>query len=274
MAICGNKVYEWSNFNNPQERMSNITQVGVGKANRYALSDDGRLLFWSDDPHSIKELMGNVLSFSAGHSGLLIIRNDFSLWKLETKNLLGFGEAVPDLSSHIANNVLSAKVGDSADYFITREGSLFVKGRAHRGQYGDGRLTSTENFVQTASGVADVVAHTGHALILKQDGAVLGTGGNIYGPLGNHGYGNKAVEWGLILNGASAIATGSSHSLAVKPDRSLWIWGRNEGLEPRLVMSKVDAVAAGNSSTLVLGSEALWQWDTGGKPKMIMKCLN
>ena len=99
-----------------------------------------------------------------------------------------------------------------------------------------------------------------------------GTGGNIYGPLSSHGYGDKAIQWGFIADEVSAIATGSSHSLAIRRDNSLWIWGRNEGLTPKQVMTEVIAVAAGNHSTIALSKGILWQWDTGAKPKTIMKC--
>lgn len=147
-----------------------------------------------------------------------------------------------------------------------------MQGLAHRGQYGDGKLTETEHYVQTSDRVIQVVLHTGHALILKRNGDVLGTGGNIYGPLGSHGYGDKASLWGIITQGASAIATGSSDSVAIKHDRSLWIWGRNYGLNPKQVMTDVKAVAAGNNGTIALSRGALWQWSRGEKPKMIMKC--
>lgn len=272
LAVCDNKVYEWNDFDKPQESIAGIRQVGVGKRNRYALTRTNTLLAWGDDPTSTIVLMDDVKSFFAGRSGLFVIRNDDSLWKIETKGLFGFGEEISKKSSLIANNVLTASIGDSANYYVADDGALFVKGLAHRGQYGDGKLTSTENFIQTSEDVVQVKSHTGHALVLKQDGGVWGTGGNIYGPLGSHGYGDKAIHWGLILEGAIAIATGSSHSLAIKPDGSLWVWGRNQGLNPRQIMSDVTAVAAGNKSTIALSKGVLWQWDTGTKPTIIMNC--
>ena len=272
LAICNNTVYEWRNFDTPRESMAGVKQVGIGKNNRYALTEDGRLLVWNDDSTITSTLMDDVKSFYAGRSGLLVIRNNDSLWGIETKSLFGFGEQNFSEPSQIALGTLTAAVGDSANYYVTLKGALFVQGLAHRGQYGDGKLTSVENYIQTSEDVIQVVSHTGHALLLKQDGGLWGTGGNIYGPLGSHGYGDKATRWGLIIEGVSSIATGSSHSLAIKRDTSLWIWGRNEGLEPRQVMTEVTAVAAGNNSTIALSKGALWQWDTGTKPKMIMKC--
>lgn len=272
LAICGNTVYEWRKFDTPQESMAGVKQVGIGKNNRYALTQEDKLLGWNDDTSDTTTLMDDVKSFYAGRSGLLVIRNDDSLWGVETKSLFGFGEGDFSEPSQIVRSTLTAAVGDSANYYVTLEGALFVQGLAHRGQYGDGKLASTEHYSQTTNDVIQVVSHTGHALLLKQNGGVWGTGGNIYGPLGSHGYGDKATRWGLIIEGVSSIATGSSHSLAIKRDNSLWIWGHNEGLEPRQVMTEVTAVAAGNSSTIALSKGVLWQWDTGTKPKMIMKC--
>ncbi len=274
LALCGDSVFEWNDSDAPVKRMSGIRQVGVGKSNSYALTEKGELLTWSDNPDKSRVLTDQVSSFYTGRSGLFAIREDSSLWQFDTKSLFGFGEDIAGEPRKIAANILTASVGDSANYYVTRERELFVYGRAHRGQYGDGKLTSSEHYVQTASDVIQVVSHTGHALILKQDGTVWGTGGNIYGPLGSHGYGDKAIEWGLIVDKADAIATGSSHSLAIKRDGSLWIWGRHEGLDPKQIMNTASAVAAGNSSTIALSKETLWQWSTGSRPKAIMKCEN
>lgn len=272
MAICNGNAYEWSDANTPRESIAGVTQVGVGRNNRYALTLDGRLLAWRSDPSQSELVMDDVKSFHAGRSGLLVVLNDDSLWHVETQSLLGFGEAVSAEPSAVATDVGTAAVGDSANYYVTRKGDLFVKGLAHRGQYGDGKLTASETWQHTFSKVVQVSAHTGHALLLKKDGGVWGTGGNIYGPLGDHGFGDKAISWGLIFEGAKAIATGSSHSLAIKTDNSLWIWGRNEGLEPRQVMPDVTAVAAGNSDTVALSRGYLWQWETGKRPRRIMQC--
>ena len=74
-----------------------------------------------------------------------------------------------------------------------------AKGNAHRGQYGDGRLQPTTEFVRTAYNAVDVKSHTGHAIYLSRNGDVFGTGGNIYGPLSSYGIGDKAISWGKIF---------------------------------------------------------------------------
>lgn len=272
LAICGDKVYEWSDSDTPQQKMTGVKQVGVGKDRRYGLTHEGNLIHWSKNSPEVSMLMDDVKTFHAGRSGVFVIRNNDSLWKFKAESLFGIEEKISDTPTPIDDEILTAAIGDSANYYVSKNGALFVLGKAHRGQYGDGKLTSTERFTQTSDDVVQVVSHTGHALLLKNNGSVWGTGGNIYGPLGSHGYGDKAIRWGIIFEGASAIATGSSHSHAIKPDGSLWIWGREEGLEPKKVMTNVTSVAAGNSSTIAISNDALWQWDTGDKPKVIMKC--
>ncbi|HEH9402132.1 TPA: hypothetical protein SIA35_004249 [Aeromonas sobria] len=271
LAICGKSVYEWQGFDSPQKSFSNIKQVGVGNKIRYALTNEKSLIFWRDNSKNKSVLMEGVEKFYAGESGVFAIRNDNSLWYIETDEVF-FGKRSHKNASLVASNVTTASIGDSANYYVTSDGALFVQGLAHRGQYGDGKLTSTENYIQTAEDVYQVVAHTGHALLLKHDGSVWGTGGNIYGPLGHHGYGDKAIQWGIVLEGVRAIATGSSHSLAIKRDGSLLIWGQNEGLKPKEIMSDVVAVAAGSRSSIAISQNALWQWNTGSQPAKIMTC--
>lgn len=271
MAVCNGLTYNWRSDQQPKVGRSGVVQVAVGKCNYYALSDASELINWRDDWREAKVIEKGVKWFSAGSSGLFVIRQDNSLWWIERMSFLSLNEKfAPPI--HIADDVSRASVGDSANYFVTLKGELFVRGKAHRGQYGDGKLSATKNFIQTASDVSQVVAHTGHALILKKNGQVWGTGGNIYGPLSSHGYSDKATRWGMIMQDAQAIATGSSHTVAIKKDVSLWAWGRNQGIQPKQIMSDVEGVAAGSSATIALSKGYLWQWQTGKKPQKIMVC--
>ena len=108
---------------------------------------------------------------------------------------------------------------------------------------------------------------------MTKTGTVMGTGGNIYGPLGRHGIGDKAISWGAIFENAAAIATGSSHSLAIKADGPLWRWGRNIGLEPVKILDGVAAAAADQSGSVALLKDgSLWQWQRGETPERHFQC--
>ena len=272
LLICGNTAYQWHGDEAPRPVATDMVQVGVGRDAGYGLTSDGRLLTWQDGSADKVEILTGVQWFAAGRTGLYAARADGRLVYLaRPKSWFGEGDIEPPLQ--VGTDFVAASVGDSANYLVAKDRTLFVKGLAHRGQYGDGKLTATEVFVPTAADIVAVKAHTGHAILLKQDGTVLGTGGNIYGPLGRHGIGDKAIRWGAIFHGAKAIATGSSHSLAIDRNDALWHWGRDIGLDPEKVLKRVVAAAADRSgSVALLEDRSVWQWPRGEAPRRHFQC--
>jgi len=261
MLLRDGVAWGWQGRGTPQRLMAPVRQVGVGRDTYFALRNDGRLLRWTDDPARAAPLMQGVAWFAAGHSGWFAADAAQALWHA------GADGTAP---RRVADEVLAACIGDSADYFVTRDGRLWVHGLAHRGQYGDGKLQATPGFVATAADAVAVKAHTGHGIYLRKDGTVLGTGGNRYGPLSSHGLGDKADRWGPIFEGAVAIATGSRHSAAIRADGSLWAWGEGFGIAPRRIHEQVREVAAGDTVTLALDRDGgLWQWDGGVRPRRV-----
>ena len=259
MALEGDVAYGWVGRAAPRRLRAGVVQVGVSRDAWFALLADDSLLTWTDAPEAATVLMRGVKRFAAGASGWFAIDAGGTLWH---------GAATPP--RRIAEDVAEACIGDSADYFIAKSGALYVKGLAHRGQYGDGKLAATPDFVATAPEAVAVKAHTGHAIHLRRDGVVMGTGGNRYGPLSAHGLGDKADRWGRIFDGAIAVATGSRHSLAIRADASLWAWGAGFTIQPAKLFDKVVAVAAGDSATIARTRDgALWQWDGGDAPRRL-----
>jgi Regulator of chromosome condensation (RCC1) repeat len=253
--------WAWVGGGPPRRQRGGVRQVGVSQDACFALLDDGRLVTWRDDAAAARPLMAGVAAFAAGQSGWFAIDQAHALWH-------AVGGAAP---ARVAADVASACIGDSADYYITRNGTLHVKGLAHRGQYGDGKLTPSDTWVATAQDAVAVKAHTGHAIHLRRDGVVMGTGGNRYGPLSSHGLGDKADRWGALFDGATAIATGSRHSAALRADGSLWVWGEGFAIAPRRLLDGVAAVAAGDTATIARTQDgALWQWDGGRGPRRLV----
>lgn len=261
MVLRDGVAHGWIGQGRPAPLLAGVRQVGVSRQAWFALRDDGRLVSWTDDPARATLLMAGVAWFAAGQSGW---------FAADAGQLLWYGSGASASPQRVADAVVAACIGDSADYFVRSDGRLFARGLAHRGQYGDGRLAATPDFVATAAEAVAVRAHTGHALYLRRDGVVLGTGGNRFGPLSQHGLGDKADRWGPIFDGARAIATGSRHSLAIRGDGSLWAWGQGFGIEPRRLHEGVTATAAGDTATLALAADgSLWQWDDGAGPRRV-----
>ncbi len=261
MALADGVAYGWLGRTEPRRMRSGVVQVGVGKDAYFALLEDGTLVTWTSAPDVARVLMRGVSSFAAGESGWFAI---------DRANVLWHGVRDSAAPQRVAEDVVAACIGDGTDYYITRDGTLYVKGLAHRGQYGDGRLTATTDFVATARDAVAVKGHTGHAIHLRRGGIVMGTGGNRFGPLSSHGLGDKADRWGRIFDGAVAIATGSRHSVAIRADRSLWVWGGHFAIEPAKLLENVTAVAAGDTATIARTSDGtLWQWDGGRVPRRL-----
>lgn len=272
MLLCHRTAYQWTGENYPTTVANDVIQVGVGRNASYILTTSGRLLTWSGITNEKREILDQVNWFVAGRTGVFAARSNGSLdYIARPKQWFGEGQTVEPET--VGTAIVAASIGDSANYIVGKDGTLFVRGLAHRGQYGNGKLESSNTFTSVANDVIDIKAHTGHALLLKRNGIVMGTGGNIYGPLGRHGIGDKAITWGKVFKDAVAIATGSSHSLAIKRDGSLWRWGRDIGLDPEKVLDDVVAAAADqNWSIALLKDNSLWQWERGQQPERHFQC--
>ena len=261
-ALIEGTVYGWEGRAAPRRHRAGIVQVAVSRDAWYGVTAGGELLRWTDaEPAPAVLLRRGVVRVAAGASGWIAIDRDGTAWQA----------GGDDAARRVMADVVDACIGDSADYLVTRDGRVHVRGLAHRGQYGDGQLRATPDYVATAGDAVAVRAHTGHAVHLRRDGTVMGTGGNRYGPLSSHGLGDKADRWGPIFDGAVAIATGSKHTLAIRADASLWAWGDGFAIAPARLMERVAAVAAGDSATIALDADgALWQWDAGRGPRRLV----
>lgn len=111
----------------------------------------------------------------------------------------------------------SASCGDDQGHsvFVKNNGSLWVMGRNTHGQLGDGlNGNRSTKFQIVASGVSRAMAGSLHTVFMKTDKTVWSTGNNNYGQLGDNTTTNRNTPAQFDVN-ASAIAVGSSHTLAV-----------------------------------------------------------
>ncbi len=261
-ALVGGTVFGWDGNGTPRALRGGIAQVAVSRDAWYGVTPGGELLRWTAaEPARATVLRSGVARVATGASGWIAIDRDGAAWQA----------GADDAAVRVMADVVDACVGDSADYLVTRDGRVHVKGLAHRGQYGDGLLRATPGYVVTATDAVAVRGHTGHGVHLRRDGTVMGTGGNRFGPLSSHGLGDKADRWGPIFEAAVALATGSKHTLAIRGDGSLWGWGEGFAIAPSKLMDRVAAVAAGDTATIAIDADrVLWQWDAGRGPRRLV----
>ena len=144
------------------------------------------------------------------------------------------------------------------------------------GQLGSKATVYSSTPKLVGSGYAGVSIGDFHTLALKTDGSLWGWGDNTWGQLGDGTLQTSRANIGTspkqIGTGFSSIAAGSSHSLALKSDASLWAWGFNafgevgdgttdSSLAPKQIGTEFSAVAVGVLHSLALKSDgSLWAW--------------
>lgn len=93
---------------------TDFIQAGASQYAWFALRGSGDLLTWGDSPAAPPVLMRGVARFAAGQSGWFAIDAAGAL----CCRAAGAGRA--------PERVADACIGDSADYYVTRDGALFV----------------------------------------------------------------------------------------------------------------------------------------------------
>ena len=188
-------------------------------------------------------LLTNVIAIAAGNAHNLALRSDGTVvtWGDDTFGQLGNGlpnngvnttpVAVTGLS-----NVIAIAAGGFHSLALKRDSTVASWGNDFRGQLGnglpyDGNFSDITQQVSNLTNVIAIAAGRDHSLALKSDGTVSTWGFDEFGQLGNGvtgdgGSSNVPVGVGGP-SGVTAIAGGTSHSMARKSDGTVSTWGRN-----------------------------------------------
>lgn len=185
-------------------------------------------------------------------------------------------------------DVVGAVAAGSAHTVVLKsDGTLMAWGANDTGQIGDGTTVARRQpvAVQGLTDVVAVAAGEAHTLALRADGTVWAWGSGQFGRLGD---GNAATHSATVpvpvldangpLSNVAAIAAGSTHSLALKADGTVWAWGygyygaMGDGGQTQQVravqvpgLTGVTSIAAGAHHCLALqtsGASAgsVWAW--------------
>jgi hypothetical protein len=273
----------------------NKSVIAAGDLYTLAIQKDGSLWTWGsngygrlglgdtiterDSPTRVGTASDWVAVAASGWDHALALKANGSLWAWGDNGAgqLGLGDTtdrhIPTLVS-IPKTMVAVAAGWNHSLALAADGSLWAWGDNAYAQLGLGDTTDRLSPTLVGSGWVAVAAGGIHSLALKADGSLWVWGSNGYGQLG---LGDTITERDSPTRVGTAsdwvaVAAGDLHSLALKADGSLWVWGSNGhgqlGLgdttdrhSPTLVGSGWVAIAAGWNYSLGFGSYgSFWAW--------------
>jgi alpha-tubulin suppressor-like RCC1 family protein len=177
------------------------------------------------------------------------------------------------VTTQAAMTVTNIAAGDSHNFFIQSDGSLWAMGLNLDGELGNHTNISTNAPQKIVSGgVTAIASGYSHTLFLMSDGSLWATGKNTLGELGDGTFNGTNAPEMIVPGGVTAIAAGDEYSLFLMSDGSLWATGRNDfgqlgdgtlrhkvNTPEPIVPSGVTAISAGEMHSLFLMSDgSLW----------------
>ncbi len=247
-----------------------------------------------------------IKAISAGDWHSLAVKDDGTVWAWgnNSSGRLGDGttenKLVPTKINGL-NNMVAVSAGAEHSLALREDGTVWAWGNNRYGQLGDGShgFDAGKNKPVQVKGpggsgfLSDIVAVSAgrfHSMAVKSDGTVWSWGRVYEGQLGEGSSGfdpDRSVPVQVkgpggkgFLTGVIAVSAGSSHSLAVKSDGTVWSWGNNysgrlgdgstrdrmtpvqvKGAAGKDYLTGVIAVSAGSSHTLAAkGDGTVWAW--------------
>ena len=273
--------------------------ISAGNTHSLALRPDGSVWAWGGNTDGQLGngtlTLGNVpvhvtalpfiKAISAGRNHSLALGADGTVWAWgqNSSGQLGDGTTTRRLlpvSVTIPGGAVAIAGGLNHSLAIAADGSVYAWGTNTYGQLGDGTTSTRLTPVRISPPVSIAAISAGwyHSMALGTDGRVWTWGRNLNGQIGNGSASstNQLSPYQVSLaRGATAIAAGANHSLALLSDQSAVAWGQNSNGQlgngttataqttPVSVglAGAVTAIATGGNFSLALDSTgAAWGW--------------
>ncbi|MCL2775870.1 MAG: hypothetical protein FWD71_21375 [Oscillospiraceae bacterium] len=236
--------------------LTDVIAIAAGMYHVLALKSDGTVWMWGNII-SLTKVSGlsNITAIAAGQYHSLALDANGNVWSWGTIDSPG--------TANPYNYNQYGALGDGTT--IDRDTPMQVHGDAN----------GTEQYL---TDVTTIFAGQWNSFALKSDGTVWAWGYNEYGQLGNSTmnapYYTTPIEVPALL-GVTAVAGGTRHSLALKPDGTGLAWGGNDSgqagnsnpdltiLDPTQVsgLTNVTAISAGMQHSVALKSNGtVWTW--------------
>lgn len=184
------------------------------------------------------------------------------------------------------SGVTGIAAGGHHSLAVQQTGTVAAWGDDEFGQLGNDSTSGESDVPVAVKGIStatEVAAGYGHSLALVQNGGVEAWGHNGFGELGNNkATGDSGVPVAVNgISGATQIAAGTDHSLALLAGGTVEAWGYNYNGQlgdnstternipvPVQDLTGVKAIAAGNDHSLALlkdGTVRAWGWNFRGQ---------
>ncbi len=282
---------------------SDVTVISGGLYHSLALKSDGTVWAWGGGIHG--ELgngltanqrlpvqvagLSNVIAIAGGGKHSLALKSDGTVWAWGDGyyGQLGDGgysylhfKTTPVQVTGLSN-VIAIAAGHDYSLALKSDGTVWGWGHDDFGQLGVGvsswlHLILSPVQVMNLTNVIAIASGSHHSLALKSDGTVWAWGWGNVGQIGN-----GTMPWvqplPVQVTGLSNIVAISSrglHSLALKPDGTVWAWGHgaysqlgngsvaNQSMPVQVTgLSNVNSIAAGAYYSLALKPDgSVWAW--------------
>lgn len=168
-------------------------------------------------------------------------------------------------ATYAGSQVSTFAAGEAQAAAVKNDGSLWVWGANHSGQFGttDWNYMSPTRVIEAS--VRACALGKEHSLILKTDGTVWACGNGQDGQIGN-GNASGTYTFTQVLTDVKAITAGAHSSFAIKNDHTLWAWGDNSNgqlgtgdaqdvYSPVQIAADVMAVSSSDGHTLFVKTD-------------------
>ena len=291
-------------------KFEHVQGVAAGDNTSIIITDEGYLYCLGGDvPLSITSsevhpMLGEVVQATAGGNHVLALQKNGALfsWGSNENGQLGYGQKeTRGTPLRILYNIKEISAGSNHALALGKDGSLYAWGNSTWGQTAQNSIRNQANPQLVIDKVVIAVAGSDHNLLFNQTGQIMVWGANSFGQLGNgsnverraltpiampgvvtiseavyndsstisaSAYGTRAKEPQVIQ-----FAAGMNHSLMLKDNGEVWVWGDNSfgqlGLssgeviinQPIKLMENVRSIACGdNFSMVIMQDRSLWVW--------------
>lgn len=239
-------------YNPVQVDISDVKAIAVSNTFMLALKNDGTVWGWGVDlggslgkgyltkiwtPMQINGI-DNVVKIATGASGqCFAIKNDGTVWAWGTNEFgeLGLGNTTDERASIMPTQVNISNVKDitccyGVTFILKNDGTVWASGDGEYGLMGNGGYNGSTTFIQVPiTNVISIGSGYAHVLAVKDDGTIWAWGNNNDYEVGS--FSNSYSQPRPIkvegIDHVVAVSGGYQHSLALKNDGTVWVWGLN-----------------------------------------------